>query len=222
MLLFLRTSYPSQVAALTHTLNYIPSSPHFFSPTHSSPLTHTHTHKQDSRTLMCLFQRGELIYSAWRDIKPLSSSSKRPLLHHSRPLWCIDHVGSCLLGVFWSIRTFVRWWGQCGVFVWRELSVMLCLWSLTELFLMSALKLHGCSRPVEVRPLGPSVCLGAAICRSLAHLRVSTTFLFIFSVSGRWSSLELRQEVKVEIKVTWQAECADQRFLTFCGPQPIS
>lgn len=86
------------------------------------------------------------------------------------------------------------WWGQCCVFVRRELSVMLCLWSLTELFLMSALKLHRCSRPVEVRPLGPGVCLRAAICRSLAHLRVSTTFLFIFSVSGRWSSLELWRE----------------------------
>lgn len=166
---------------------------------------------------MCLFQRGELIYSAWWDIKPLSSSSKRPLLHHSRPLWCIDHVGSCLLGVFeaYVCAAHSVCWGQCCVFVWRELSVMLCLWSLTELFLMSALKLHGCSRPVEVRPLGPGICLRAAICRSLAHLRVFTTFLFIFSVSGRWSSFELWRESKVYRKVTWQAECADQRFSTF-------
>lgn len=103
-----------------------------------------------------------------------------------------------LIGIFWSIHTFVQWWGQCGVFVCRELSVMFCWWSLTELFLMSALKLHGCSRPVEVRPLGPGVCLRAAICRSLAHLRVSSTFLFIFSFSGRWRSLKLWRESKGE------------------------
>lgn len=62
--------FPTHILPLTHTgcasnahaQLYSEFTTHFFLP-HNLALSHAH--KQDCRTLMCLFQRGELIYSTW-------------------------------------------------------------------------------------------------------------------------------------------------------------